>query len=100
LATSPEASIRNGSEAVLLAERAAQLRDARTPALLDILAAAYAEAGRFSEAVQTAQQAIQMASAQADTALTKLLGERIKLYRAGSAFRDARPVGTVGAQPP
>ncbi len=55
LATNPNASIRNGPEAVELAQRAVQLSDGREPIVLGTLAAAYAEAGRFPEAVQTAQ---------------------------------------------
>ncbi len=54
LATNPNASIRNGPQAVEFAERAAQLSDRRDPTILDTLAAAYAEAGRFPEAVETA----------------------------------------------
>ena len=54
LATNPNASIRNATEAVELAQRAVQLSDGREPAVLGTLAAAYAEAGRFPEAVQTA----------------------------------------------
>ena len=50
MATDPDPSVRNGSEAVRLAERAVQLTGAREPTLLDTLAAAYAEAGRFQEA--------------------------------------------------
>ncbi len=53
LATNPNASIRNGAEATELAQRAVQLSDGREAAVLGTLAAAYAEAGRFSEAVQT-----------------------------------------------
>ena len=55
LATNPNASIRNGAEAIELAQRAVQLSDGREPAVLGTLAAAYAEAGRFPEAVQTAR---------------------------------------------
>ncbi len=54
LATNPNASIRNGAEAIELAERTARLSDRREPAVLGTLAAAYAEAGRFPEAVETA----------------------------------------------
>ena len=53
LATNPNASVRNGEEAVQLARRAVKLSDGRQPESLDTLAAAYAEAGRFPEAVQT-----------------------------------------------
>ncbi len=55
LATNPNASIRSGSEAVELAQRAVRLSNAREPAILGTLAAAYAEAGRFPEALQTVQ---------------------------------------------
>ncbi len=47
LATCPVSSLRNGKEAIKLAEQAVQLSGSRSPAILDTLAAAYAEAGRF-----------------------------------------------------
>ncbi len=58
LATNPNASIRNGAEAVELAERALKLSVGNEPAVLDTLAAAYAEAGRFPEAIATANKAL------------------------------------------
>ncbi len=58
LSTSPQDSIRNGREAVLFAERAVRLSGPGDPALLHTLAAAYAEAGRFQEAVETERRAI------------------------------------------
>ncbi len=54
LATNPNTSIRNGTEAVELAQRAVRLSDKREPAIFGTLAAAYAEAAKFPEAVQTA----------------------------------------------
>ena len=54
-ATCPTSLFRDGAEGVALAERALRLSDGREPIILDTLAAAYAEAGRFPEAVQTAQ---------------------------------------------
>ncbi|MBI4877880.1 MAG: tetratricopeptide repeat protein [Acidobacteria bacterium] len=57
LATSPEAALRNGVEAVKLAQRAERLTGGRDAAVLDTLAAAYAETGRFWEAVQAARRA-------------------------------------------
>ena len=50
LATSPDASVRNGPQALQLAQQAIQLSDGRDPLVLDTAAAAYAEAGRFPEA--------------------------------------------------
>ena len=54
LATCPDNSVRNGQKAVELAQQAVQLSNGRSPEILDTLAAAYAEAGRFHEAVETA----------------------------------------------
>ena len=53
-----------------------------------ILAAAYAEAGRFPEAITTAQQALQLATGQNDQAMVAALEAQLKLYQAGSSFRD------------
>jgi len=84
LATNPQASIRNGSEAVELAARAVKLSGAKDPATLDTLAAAYAEAGRFPEAVQTARQALALAT----EPLANELKGRIALYESNQPFRD------------
>ena len=81
LVTNPNASIRKGDEAVELAGRAARLSGGRNPAILDTLAAAYAEAGRFPEAVETAQKAIELATRQNKAALADSLRTRIKLYQ-------------------
>lgn len=63
LAADREATNRNGAEAVRLAERACTLTDRQFPVLVGTLAAAYAEAGRFKEAIETAQQARALAQA-------------------------------------
>ena len=100
LATHPDASVRNGPEAVELARRAVQLSGERDPALLDTLAAACAEAGRFAEAIEVAQHALLLASARGNTALSEAVGSRIKLYQSGSPFRGVRPsAGADAAQP-
>ena len=90
LATNPNASVRNGAEAVELAQRAVQLSGGREPAVLGTLAAAYAEAGRFLEAVKTGEQALALAGSQNNAALTDALQTRIKLYRADSPCRDSQ----------
>ena len=61
LAASPSPELRNGAEAVKLAARACELDNGRQPMFLGTLAAAYAEAGRFDEAVAAAQQAHDLA---------------------------------------
>ncbi|MGP8198119.1 MAG: tetratricopeptide repeat protein, partial [Limisphaerales bacterium] len=86
LATSPEASLRDGSKAVDLALRANALTGGGNPTILRTLAAAFAEAGRFSEAVETAQSALHLAGAQSNTGLVRQLQFEMKLYQAGSPF--------------
>ncbi len=91
LATDPDRSIRDGAEAVSLAEWAAELSNHKDPAVLDTLAAAYAEAGRFSEAVKTAEQAIELAGAQRKSTLADSLRRRMKLYQDRSPYRATPP---------
>ena len=89
LATNPNASVRNGTEAVELARRAVQLTDSKEPMMLGTLAAAYAEASRFPEAVETARHAQRIASEQKLPALADLLQSRIRLFEAKSPFHEA-----------
>ena len=57
LATHPDAAARNPDEAIALASRAAELSGRKDASVLDSLAAAYASAGRFQEAVASAEAA-------------------------------------------
>jgi tetratricopeptide (TPR) repeat protein len=86
LATCPEASLRDGNKAVELAQQANALTGGKNPVTLHTLAAAYAEAGRFSEAMETAQRALPLAGAQSNTRLARQLQYEMKLYQAGSPF--------------
>ncbi|HJX24636.1 MAG TPA: tetratricopeptide repeat protein, partial [Chthoniobacterales bacterium] len=87
--TSPEARVRDGAKAVELAERANQT-ESRNPAMTVTLAAAYAEAGRFPDAIRTAENALQMANDSGNVALIKLVRGQIILYQSGQPFRDNR----------
>src|ERR1035441_7801006 len=58
-AAHPQAEFRDGAEAVRLAERACQVTTNKEPMMIGTLATAYAEAGRFEEAVATASKAQQ-----------------------------------------
>jgi tetratricopeptide (TPR) repeat protein len=93
LATSPRAEIRNGREAIALTQRAAALAGSEEPMFLDTLAAAYAEAGEFSEAIAIAEQALALANLQRKRDLADTLRSRLRLYRAGSPIPhdDAPP---------
>jgi Flp pilus assembly protein TadD len=88
LATSPLASIRNGTEAIELAHRAVELSEGREPAILGTLAAAYAEAGRFAEAVATLRKASALAEEQHKIALGKSLRAKLPLYEAKVPYHE------------
>ena len=100
LATNPNASIRKGAEAIELAQRAVQLSDGREPAVVGTLAAAYAEAGRFSEAVQTARQALELATQQNNPSLAESIKAKIPLYEAGIPFRAMPQAPAAGSIQP
>jgi Flp pilus assembly protein TadD len=88
LATCSKASLRNGGKAVELARQANALTGGENPIILNTLAAAFAEAGRFSEAVETARRALRLAETQSNTNLTGQLQLEMKLYQAGSPFHS------------
>ncbi|MBX7164774.1 MAG: tetratricopeptide repeat protein [Pirellulales bacterium] len=88
LATHRDATLRNGAQAVAIAERAARNPVNATPALLDTLAAAYAEAGRFADAVRASTQAIQLARQAGDAALADDIATRLALYQAGRPYHQ------------
>jgi predicted membrane-bound spermidine synthase/tetratricopeptide (TPR) repeat protein len=86
LATAPDDRVRNGPEAVEWAQRACQAEGYRNPSMLDTLAAALAEAGRFDEAIKMAER--QIVVAVDNDELIEAARERIKLYRSGQPYRD------------
>ncbi|HEV2456274.1 MAG TPA: tetratricopeptide repeat protein [Verrucomicrobiae bacterium] len=86
LAADSDPALRNGSEAVSLAEHACQLTHYHQPVLIGTLAAAYAEAGQFDKAVATAQKAHDIALAQGDQHRADRNMELMKLYKAHKAF--------------
>jgi hypothetical protein len=87
LATCADASLRDGHKAVELARQANELTGGEKPGILDTLAAAYAEAGRFSDATQTAQKAMELARAAGQQDLVEELNGELKGYQAGLPCR-------------
>ena len=87
LATAPEAGVRDGAEAVRLAERASKSTGDRLPAALDVLAAAYAEAGRFADAAASARRAGDLAREAGDSQLADEIAGRLALYAQGKPYR-------------
>ena len=88
LAASPAEGLRNGAEAVRLGERACDLTQHREPVLLGTLAAAYAEAGRFGEAVKTAEKARDLAAAAGLKDVAERNSQLLELYRAAKPYRE------------
>ena|ERR1700677_2814051 len=87
LATCTDASVRDGNKAVVLALQANEISGGNDPAILDTLAAAYAEAGRFPEAIETSLRAIEIATAAGSTDMVNNLQAHLALYRANSPLR-------------
>ncbi|MHC4983518.1 MAG: tetratricopeptide repeat protein [Planctomycetota bacterium] len=96
LATHPALARGDPAEAVRLAEHACRLTGGTDPAALDTLAAAYANHGRFSEAIETAQKAVEKAEAMSLTEKARNIRERLALYRARRPYR--RPAGRATKQ--
>ncbi len=91
LATASDSSIRDGARAVGFAEEAVQLSGGREPLFLRTLAAAYAESGRFSEAIAVAQQAVGIAKMQAKPDMAKRLEKDLVLFRGNLPLRENPP---------
>jgi eukaryotic-like serine/threonine-protein kinase len=85
LATSADASVRDGAEAVTYAEKAVVATSRKDVGFLDTLAAAYAEAGEFTQAVATEKEALALAG---DDPQKKALGERLRLYESNTPYRE------------
>lgn len=88
LATGLDARFRNGAEALVLAERANTLSGGADPVVLDVLAMAYADQGRFDEACKTAQAAIERAGHDPDGESLAAMQERLRLYQEHKAYRE------------
>jgi tetratricopeptide (TPR) repeat protein len=86
LATDGNANFRNGAEAVQLAERLCAITGSQDAEDLGVLGAAYAEAGRFSDATRVAQKAIELASVAGQQELAQQIQEQLKSYQAGHPF--------------
>ena len=90
-ATAEDNKLRNSSDAVEFAQRACKLTDYKHPGLLDTLAVAYAAAGRFNQAIETAEKAIKLADSAGKKDLTDKIQSRLQLYQAGQAYRQKQP---------
>jgi Flp pilus assembly protein TadD len=85
LATHPDATLRDGAEAVRLAQHAVALTRGTDADLLDTLAAAYAEHGRFAEALTTLERTRELV---VEPGVREMLEGRVRLYREGRPYRS------------
>ena len=88
LATSTSEGARDGKRAVELAIQACELTAWKNPILLDTLAAAYAETGRFDEAVRWQNKALEFPEFKKSE--IKAGRERLSLYESGRPYREAK----------
>jgi hypothetical protein len=93
LATCPEARLRNGGEAIRLAQWLVHSPLGPYPLFLATLAAAHGEAGDFARAVEAGERAAALASARGQRALADAVGLQIDRYRAGSPYHET-PAGS------
>jgi hypothetical protein len=89
-ATSGVALDRNGKWAVVLGERACKLTNYKVTLFMGTLAAAYAEAGRFDDAIATAQKAVANAQQKGEATLLQRNQELLQLYLAHQAYHGGK----------
>ncbi len=87
LASDPDPGIRNGAQAIILAERADKLTDGRQPFVLATLAMAYAEAGRFDEARKAVQTALDLMAAGGHENISTFRSQ-LRFYESNQPYRD------------
>jgi protein O-mannosyl-transferase len=87
-ATCPDDSIRDGARAVQLGEKALDISGGKIPMIYRVVAAAYAENGRFADAVESAQRGAELATTQGNPALAAELESNIALYQSSRPLRD------------
>jgi len=97
-ATCIDDSIRDGTRAVELGEKALRISGGKIPMIYKVLAAAYAENGRFADAMETAQRGAKLATSQGNSPLAAELESNIALYQSGRPLRD--PSITNGSSSP
>ena len=83
LATYPDPNMRDAKQAIALAERAASLTNYQNAIILNTLAAAYAAKDRFSEAIATAQKALDIAVAERNDYLAEFIRRQVEIYKQG-----------------
>ena len=98
LATSPDADVRDPTAAVKLAQKANELTNYSHPEVLFTLATAYAAEGRFSDAVDVAQKAVDLAEAAGEEELARQIHKHLQLYETGRPYLEAGRTKDIQSQ--
>jgi tetratricopeptide (TPR) repeat protein len=93
LAASSDSHLRNGAEAVHLAEMACEATQYKVPTMIGTLAAAYAEAGKFNDAILAGRKARQLALETGQKDIASKNEELLQWYEAGKAYHEAGEAG-------
>jgi len=88
LAVSQNPSLRDPNEAIRLAKYGCELTEYQRADLLDTLAIAYASAGKFSEAVHYAEQALSLAKLPSEASLSEKIRSHLHLFQQGQACNE------------
>ena len=88
LSSAPEKYLRDGKEALRLAEFICDQTNYDTPSTLDLLAAALAENGQYTEACDIAMKAYQLALRDRNRQLSTAINKRLGLYKMNKPFRE------------
>jgi len=88
MSTHEDPQFRNGVEAIQLAQKACEKTGYKNPVFLETLAAAYAETGRFDNALQTAQRALEVAATLGQREVIERVKYQMDLYKNGRPFRE------------
>jgi len=87
LAAAEDTKFQNPGDAVRFAKKGCELTEYNRADFLDTLAVAYAAAGRFHQAIETAEKAIKLAEAAGEKKLAQEIQDRLELYKAGQPYR-------------
>jgi arylsulfatase A-like enzyme/Tfp pilus assembly protein PilF len=88
LAAAKDQNLRNTDEAVRLAERSCELTKNENTGMLDTLAVAYAAGGRFTDAIGTAEKAVELARVAGEQKLAEEIQKRLELYKMNKPYSD------------
>jgi tetratricopeptide (TPR) repeat protein len=88
LATTGKNELRNPTQAIKFAQKACELTKDSSPDFLDTLAVAYAADGKFSQAIRTAEKAIELCQSGSNKELAEEIRKRLQLYKSGQSYRE------------